>query len=330
MYPRTLIPMQFYLDTKTEIKCEPIPTGYEKHRAFPNALLGYFPFGHVISQSIAIDGFTIYNTVIKADDFGRLYIRKNRPCKVFHCSHRNDLNVYCEGLGAFIQKEREFNISHINLLDCYLNLSPGLYSIFDIHYSTEYLQRFVPYFPALEVFLKNIENGKTCRLAPAPYFATTEMLQVIQSMLQHEYVSKFDEVYAECKSLELLTLALHCIGESSDNRHWAFSSSDKNTFQSVHNWLIAHFDNPGTLKEIALRFGLNEYKLKRGFKQLYGYTVFEFLLEQKMSKARDLLLNSNTSIEGIAYETGYSKLPHFSTAYKNFFGYPPIVERKRK
>lgn len=320
--------MQFYLDGK-QLTFHELNTDMVRYKVFPSASIARVPFGFIIIQKIIIDGFTIFYTQIKADAPGQLHFQTDSSI-ILHVSLKNELPVYCDGIGNTLQREREFNLSYVNNLNCCLDVQSGWTITFDIYYSEEYLLRFVPYFPALEKFLENIHQKTMCSLAPSNLLATPEIYQVINSVLQHQYESKFDEVYAECKSLEILTLALHCIEENTEIKVWTLSPAEKNTFQSIHDWLCKNYDRPGTLKEIALRFGLNEYKLKKGFKQLYGSTVFEFLLVQKMHTARNLLRNSTESIEMIAYETGYSKLPHFSTAYKNFFGYSPIVERKRR
>ena len=73
---------------------------------------------------------------------------------------------------------------------------------------------------------------------------------------------------------------------------------------------------------------MNEFKLKKGFKYLFGAPVFAFRKISKMEKAKDLLLNANLSIDEIAFMTGFDHPSNFNKAFKKHFLYTP-VELKR-
>jgi len=68
---------------------------------------------------------------------------------------------------------------------------------------------------------------------------------------------------------------------------------------------------------------LNEYKLKKGFKELFGTTVFGYIHQIRMDLAKRLLLGTSKTAKEIAYETGYGSPQHFSKAFKEQFGIPP-------
>ena len=89
-------------------------------------------------------------------------------------------------------------------------------------------------------------------------------------------------------------------------------------------------DNPCTLVELSHKVGINDFKLKKGFKQLYGTTVYEFLVDARMEKAKLLLLETETSIHEIAFVTGYKNLSSFITAFKKKMGYSPGSYKRLK
>jgi AraC family transcriptional activator of pyochelin receptor len=64
---------------------------------------------------------------------------------------------------------------------------------------------------------------------------------------------------------------------------------------------------------------LNEFKLKKGFKLLFGTTIFHYLREKRMEYARKLLLDCSLSVEEVAHKLGYEHAHHFSTAFKKFY-----------
>ena len=80
---------------------------------------------------------------------------------------------------------------------------------------------------------------------------------------------------------------------------------------------------PPSLSELARIIGINEYKLKRGFKEIFGNTVFGYLSDARLEIAKMDLLENKKTVSEIALELGYSSLPHFSNAFKNKFGVSP-------
>ena len=78
-----------------------------------------------------------------------------------------------------------------------------------------------------------------------------------------------------------------------------------------------------TLAALCREVGLNEFKLKKGFKELFGITVFGYLLHRRMEHAKKMLLESSGSITDIAENCGYTYVQSFSTAFKKLYGTTP-------
>ncbi|MFD2586050.1 helix-turn-helix domain-containing protein [Croceitalea marina] len=83
-----------------------------------------------------------------------------------------------------------------------------------------------------------------------------------------------------------------------------------------------------SLREFALQLGTNEFKLKYGFKELFGTSVYRFLLRERLRKAKMLIEFTDFTIKTIAYKTGFKSIPHFSRVYKKTYGYAPSELRK--
>lgn len=69
--------------------------------------------------------------------------------------------------------------------------------------------------------------------------------------------------------------------------------------------------------------------LDRLFKKEVGTSVTEYMVTERLSLARDLLLKTNLSIGSIAAQAGYSNLAHFSRRFKKLFGASPLDYRKQ-
>ncbi|GAA3586903.1 hypothetical protein GCM10022396_00110 [Flavivirga amylovorans] len=108
------------------------------------------------------------------------------------------------------------------------------------------------------------------------------------------------------------------------------SFADIRKIRKIHDHIINNLDKPlSPLIELAHTFGTNEFKLKYGFKQLYGQTVFRFLINERLRKASVLIQHTDTSIKEVAHVTGFISAPHFSKAFKEKYGYTPRDLRKR-
>jgi AraC-like DNA-binding protein len=86
---------------------------------------------------------------------------------------------------------------------------------------------------------------------------------------------------------------------------------------------MGNLETPPTLSELARIVGINEYKLKRGFKETFGNTVFGYLGDARLEMAKNDLLENKKSVSDISAELGYSSVQHFSNAFKKKFGLSP-------
>lgn len=104
----------------------------------------------------------------------------------------------------------------------------------------------------------------------------------------------------------------------------SISAIDLQRLQQVKDFLRESFLSPElSLGLLCRKFALNEFKLKRGFKQLFGYTVFGYVQEMKMKTARRILVEKRMNVNEVADYLGYSTPNHFSAAFKKMYGHTP-------
>ncbi len=80
---------------------------------------------------------------------------------------------------------------------------------------------------------------------------------------------------------------------------------------------------PPGLIELARQVGINDNKLKKGFKELYNTTVFAYLRRQRLLKAKQLIQQHGVSVTDAACKVGYSNAGHFATLFKKNYGVSP-------
>ncbi|GAA3622763.1 helix-turn-helix transcriptional regulator [Flavivirga jejuensis] len=108
------------------------------------------------------------------------------------------------------------------------------------------------------------------------------------------------------------------------------SINDVDKVKQAYNIII---NNPAkdfpNLKDFALQIGTNEFKLKFGFKKLYGTSVHQFLISERLRKSILLVQYSELSLKRIANLTGFKSYPHFCRTFKKRFEFTPSTLRKR-
>ena len=90
--------------------------------------------------------------------------------------------------------------------------------------------------------------------------------------------------------------------------------------QTIENWPL---DQSLSLKHLCRKAGLNEYKLKKGFKKLFAETPYDYYVSIKMSEAKRLLLSPDTSVNTVAYQVGYNHSSNFCIQFRKRFGITP-------
>lgn len=179
----------------------------------------------------------------------------------------------------------------------------------------------------LKRFSEKVLKGENSILSP--YWKTTNlyMQQVIQEIINCPYSEDLQQLFLLSKSIELLVLQAKLYEEEQVDL-FIKTEKDRKKFIEAKELLSTKLDDPPTIIELSKIMGINEYKLKRGFKELFGTTIFGYIHAQRMELAKKLLLGSSKSAKEIAYETGYSSPQHFSTAFKKTFGVTPNSVRK--
>ena len=97
----------------------------------------------------------------------------------------------------------------------------------------------------------------------------------------------------------------------------------KESIYQAREFLLQHIGDPITIKELSRKVAMNECYLKKGFKEVYGTTIFDFYQQQRMEHAKYLLYEKSLSVTDVSALLGYSSISHFSAAFKKHTGLKP-------
>ena len=153
---------------------------------------------------------------------------------------------------------------------------------------------------------------------------TPAMSVVLSQILEAKIHESIKPLYFKGKVYELLSLFFNK-NEDTDIEQCPFLVDEENVrkIRKVKEIILNRMTEPPTLQDLASEIGLNVKKLKEGFKQIYGETVFGYLLDYKMNEARSMLNSKQYNVNEISIKLGYSTSSHFISAFKKKFGTTP-------
>lgn len=131
-------------------------------------------------------------------------------------------------------------------------------------------------------------------------------------------------LFYESRALDLLALQLEslCLSEKTAPG-FSLSAPDLERIHAARKILLSAFRDPPTISTLARTCGINEFKLKKGFKQTFHTTIFGFIKQLKMETAWKLIEDGHLSVTQAASEVGYTNVSHFINAFRRQFSINP-------
>jgi len=195
-----------------------------------------------------------------------------------------------------------------------------------IHMEPQILKAFiVEEAETLPVGLKQVIE----EVSDAPYFEAgvikPAMNLILHQILNAPYRGTTRQLYLEGKVLELVALQLQQISERlrKPRNPPVLRREEIDRIHHARDILVRQLDHPPSLQMLARQVGLNEHKLKVGFRQIFNTTVFGYLYHHRMEQARQLLEAGEMTVASVAYAVGYANRSHFAAAFRRKFGINP-------
>jgi AraC-like DNA-binding protein len=178
--------------------------------------------------------------------------------------------------------------------------------------------------PVLDQYAEKVENRQPVYLKRG-YRITPKMMQVIEEVTRCHFTGGLKKLFLQSKAIELLALQCEQVEQATMRSavQDKVTKTDEERIYHARDLLLAHAQNPLSLGELARKAGINEFKLKSGFRKVFDNTVFGYLSDYRLDQARELVREGAMSFTEIAGELGYSSLQHFSNAFRKKFGISP-------
>lgn len=152
----------------------------------------------------------------------------------------------------------------------------------------------------------------------------TRML--LEGLLNHNYSESLENIFVNAQTQMLLLNTLDGLEDKEltvINCKFLSNEADRDKVMKAREILLEHIGEPITIKQLSRKVAMNECYLKKGFKEMFGTTIFDFYQSQRMEHARYLLYEKGLSVTEVSEILGYSSISHFSTAFKKHTGLKP-------
>lgn len=170
-----------------------------------------------------------------------------------------------------------------------------------------------------------LESLKTRLLSNERHRISPSVGTVIHQLIHCPYEMKMSRLYTEAKLLELLSFYMSESMLQTDkpviNRN--LTKADLECVHRAKEILDNNLVNPPTINLLSKLIGLNEFKLKKGFKEVFGISVHAYVIQKRLEIAKTLLGGDSLSVSEVACRIGYGNVSHFASAFRKQYGINP-------
>ncbi|MDV2458435.1 AraC family transcriptional regulator [Elizabethkingia anophelis] len=254
-----------------------------------------------------------------------------------------ELAFFLEG-AEMIKDKVNGNPGTYKLLHHYIYFTPGYadieiyfkkdicYKHLDIYVSRDYFHKLAQNNNALQRFIDKVDREVSASLFPNGLPITPQMMSILLEIKKCNLEGFYRDYYIKSRILSLLLLIFEFAKNQPEDdigsNKYSISQSETQKLLEVKGFIENNLKSFYTIEQLSLKFGINEFKLKNGFKELFGDGLFHYASKLRMKEALYLLKNSELSIKEIAYHLGYGSPSSFSVAFKNEVGVGPSYYRR--
>lgn len=277
-----------------------------------------------------VDGIVINHQISAIDGVQRFTTRSSEEFVRLHFGLLGDYRFTHKQLGeSFDLAGGHHNVMYSKGLDLIVENKTDTIETFGISFPTQLFLDLTEdaEFP-LQPFTEAIRQGRGALLSEEWGSINISIQNVIDQILLNPYGGRMEQIYVLAKALELLVLCLDDYGKKVEKRFkYLRNKLEKERIIAARDYLTKNLKEPPSLIQVSKAVGVNEFKLKHGFKEMFGTTVFGYLRARRLELAKHQLIGGQKEITAIALDLGYSSAQHFHTQFKKHFGVTPNYVR---
>ncbi|HEY5825233.1 MAG TPA: AraC family transcriptional regulator [Cyclobacteriaceae bacterium] len=243
----------------------------------------------------------------------KIYFNRKGVIDITYHQPNHRSRVWGGELNILYSKELETTISHVH----------GYSEIFSLQLTRDCFEGLMDEYKLAHHFTQQININRVA-IASGQWLDSNVLIEkCISDIVDCKYNNDFKKLYLRAKAMELFVHVFNLNFGTQKKLHFLNTTTDRQKLHAIRDYLIENCTDAISLKDISQTFALNEFKLKGGFKALFGTSVIDFLLSKRLEHAHQLLNDKAKNISEVAYDCGYSSPQYFSKAFKKKFGVSP-------
>ncbi|MDB4270754.1 AraC family transcriptional regulator [bacterium] len=155
------------------------------------------------------------------------------------------------------------------------------------------------------------------------FFMDHNMQNAVDKIFTNTYEGAARSLFLKSQVTELLSHFFAKVSTLEKDNNTSIKETDREKLYQAREILSKNMETPPSILELSRLIGLNDFKLKKNFKELFGFPVYKYLQNERLIKAHDLLSSQDVTIQEAAWSVGYESLSSFSNAFIKKYGFRP-------
>ncbi|WP_339713714.1 AraC family transcriptional regulator [uncultured Kriegella sp.] len=203
-------------------------------------------------------------------------------------------------------------------------LERGDVYIFLVNLSPHFFGQFLPNENEFIDFVALMQKSRMGQFQKYNCPITPKLGFLIHEIIDSNWQGHYRKMHINARVLELLLLQLDQFKSDAETKiRKGLTKNEEEKIYRAQEYILKHYKRPLTLQSLSQKVGTNEFTLKKGFKSIFGTTVFRYITDLKMDRAKNLLIERQLTVGQVSEIVGYKNPQHFSTAFKKKYGITP-------
>jgi len=172
-------------------------------------------------------------------------------------------------------------------------------------------------------YLNELINPTSDYVEGPTFFMDHNMQNAVDKIFTNTYEGPARSLFLKSQVTELLSHFFAKVSTLEKDTNTSIKDKDREKLYQAREILSKNMETPPSISELSRLIGLNDFKLKKNFKELFGFPVYKYLQNERLIKAHDLLSSQDVSIQEAAWSVGYESLSSFSNAFIKKYGFRP-------
>lgn len=284
-------------------------------------------FGQFMIQLAELDESTWLYYIFTIKEAVTLLLSYFAPLILARISLKGQFNYETYPFNYLLIKENQCSIIYRSEASSKLHLEEGDYILFETTYPQNTVFQTLMFFPAFEEFKTSISQSRSASLSKQVICLSPSIADCIYKIIH----SPFSENLLQFHQNTVNDLLVAVLKEAAslqpcDNK---FTIDEVERIYAARAFIEAHIPIHYSIGHIARHVGMNEKKLKYGFKEVIGIGLYGYFLDRVLEVAKIEVEQTKRSVKQIAQHTGYKNGNNLSAAFRKKFGMSPLEWRRK-